>query len=83
MLFSFTELQRSEINIRDYNQNEIDQIKLPNYDDRPSMQVRTYRTRVNTARTTIEPAPQKNMLTFSFYIIFKLKFHQKKLNFFP
>ena len=34
-------------------------------------------TSVNTARTTIEPAPQKNMLIFSFYIIFKLKFHKK------
>ena len=42
MLFSFPELQRLEINIRDYNQNEIDQIKLPNYDDRPSMQVGNY-----------------------------------------
>ena len=37
-----------------------------------------YRTRANTARTTIEPAPKKNMLIFSFYVIFELKFHQKK-----
>ena len=41
-----------------------------------------YRTRANTARTTIEPAHQKNMLTFSFYIIFKLKFHKKNFDFF-
>ena len=41
-----------------------------------------YRTRANTARTTIEPAPEKNMLTFSFDIISKLKFHKKTSIFF-
>ena len=36
-----------------------------------------YRTLANTARTTIEPAPQKKMLTFSFY--YRCHLHGKGL----
>ena len=47
-------------------------------DGNPYMTNFKYRTRANRARTRIQRAPLKNMLIFSFYFIFKLKFHQKK-----